>query len=119
MFGLHRELVGACIGHLAVFEMTSVAPMGRYASAMRRLTGGERGVRFYDVHVVADALHEVIAATELVPGLLEVDASAGPDVLFGAASLTLLEARVAEHIVGAWERGRSSMFPLEGIRLAS
>jgi hypothetical protein len=119
MFGLHRELVGACIGHLAVFEMTSVVPMGRYASAMRRLTGGARGARFYDVHVVADAVHEVIATTELVPGLLEVLPSTGPDILFGAASLSLLEALVAEHVVGAWARGSSSMLVPERLRLAS
>jgi heme oxygenase-like protein len=35
-FGLHRRLRGALVGHLAVFEMTSVEPMGRYSTALRR-----------------------------------------------------------------------------------
>jgi hypothetical protein len=109
MFGLHRNLVGACVGHLAVFEMTSVVPMGRYAGAMRRVTGGDEGAEFYDVHVVADALHQDIAIDTLVPGLLGDDPALGADVLFGAASLMLLEGRVASYLISAWERGRSSL----------
>ena len=31
LFGLHRRLRGCLVGHLAMFEMTSVGPMGRYA----------------------------------------------------------------------------------------
>src|SRR4051812_8147663 len=37
MFGLHRRWRGALVGHLAVFEMTSVVPMSRYAATLRRL----------------------------------------------------------------------------------
>ncbi|MGI8662226.1 MAG: iron-containing redox enzyme family protein [Acidimicrobiales bacterium] len=109
LFGLHREHVGACIGHLAVFEMTSVVPMGRYSRAMRRVVGSERGAEFYDVHVLADAEHQRIAINELVPGLLEADPSLGPDLLFGAAALMHLERRVAEHIIGCWESDSCSL----------
>ena len=38
-FGLHRRWRGALVGHLALFEMTSVEPMGRYS---RRCDGGLR-----------------------------------------------------------------------------
>ncbi len=68
-FGLHRRWRGALVGHLAAFEMTSVVPMGRYAAAVRRLIGREDAAEFYDVHVVADVLHEQIAATDLIGGL--------------------------------------------------
>jgi hypothetical protein len=109
MFGLHRRWVGACMGHLAVFEMTSVAPMRRYANALRRITGSDEGVEFYEVHVVADAIHQNVAIEDLVPGLIEADPTLGNDVLFGAAALVLLERRFAEHVVAAWDAGASSL----------
>jgi hypothetical protein len=109
MLGLHRELVGACVGHLAVFEMTSVEPMRRYAKAMRRLTGSDSGSEFYDVHVTADAEHQVVAIADLVPGLLEQDSMLSRHVLFGAAALMLLERRLAEHLLARWHAGDSSL----------
>ena len=109
MFGLHRRWRGACVGHLAVFEMTSVVPMGRYARAHRRATGGEAGAAFYDVHVVADGEHQVIAAETLVPQLVAHEPALVPDVLFGAAALLALEDRYARHVLAAWEAGRTSL----------
>ena len=109
MFGLHRERIGACMGHLAVFEMTSVIPMERYARAHRRVVGHGRGAAFYDVHVVADAEHEVIAIDELLPGLVAADARLAPDIVFGAAALLELERRFAEHVLSRWLAGHSSL----------
>ena len=40
LLGLHRRWRGALVGHLALFEMCSVVPMGRYAHAMHRLGAG-------------------------------------------------------------------------------
>ena len=54
MFALHRRWRAALVGHLAVFEMTSVEPMGRYSNALARFGIGPKGRRFYDVHVTAD-----------------------------------------------------------------
>jgi Iron-containing redox enzyme len=113
MFGLHRSLRGALVGHLAVFEMTSVIPMGRYAHAIRRLTGDDLAAEFYDVHVEADAEHEVIAATQLVGGLVRHDPALAGDVLFGAGALMQVEARLATHLVTSWKAGHSS---LRGVR---
>ena len=109
LFGLHRRWVGACLGHLAVFEMTSVTPMSRYANAHRRVTGRDDGAAFYDVHVAADAEHQLIAIDEMIPGLLAEDPDVGADVLFGAQALLELERRCATHIVAQWDQGRSSM----------
>lgn len=111
MFGLHRALRGALVGHLAVFEMTSVVPMGRYAAAIRRLTGDDAAAEFYDVHVAADAEHEVIAATDLAGGLVAGEPGLAGDVVFGAAALMQVEARLAAHVVSAWEAGRPSLRP--------
>jgi carboxylate-amine ligase len=66
--GLHRRLRGAIVGHLAVFEMTSSVPNRRYATGLRRLGLGEDATTFFDVHVLADAVHESVAAVDLAGG---------------------------------------------------
>jgi hypothetical protein len=114
MFGLHRRWVGALVGHLAVFEMSSVTTMARYASALRRLDFDPWTILFYDTHVVADAHHQTVAATDLAGGLVEQEPRRAADVAFGALSLAKLEARLTERVLGAWEGGRSSLrAPLE------
>ena len=115
MFGLHRALRGALVGHLALFEMTSVVPMGRYAAAIRRLTGDDLAAEFYDVHVEADAEHEVIAANDLAAGFVGDEPALAGDVLFGAAALMAVEARLAAHLVGSWEAGATSLLAGPGL----
>ena len=78
MCGLNRRLLGAIVGHLALFEMTSSIPNRRYAAGIRRLGLGERATEFFDEHVLADAVHENIAAVDLAGGLARQDPSAGP-----------------------------------------
>jgi hypothetical protein len=109
MFGLHRRWLGACVGHLAMFEMTSVEPMGATAAALRRLGYGPDARHFYSVHVVADAHHQHVAADQLARGLVEQDESWARDVVFGAASVMALEGEAARRTVEAWEAGRSSL----------
>jgi hypothetical protein len=109
MLGRSRRWRGALVGHLAVFEMTSVVPMSRYASALRRMGVAADGVEFYDVHVEADVLHAQIAADDLIGGLLETDPVAAADVPFGAASLLAVESRFSGHLLGSWEAGGSSL----------
>jgi hypothetical protein len=109
MFGLHRRWRAACVGHLALFEMTSVVPMGRYAAALRRLAPQRVARQFYDVHVVADAEHEQIAQHDLVAGFLESEPSAAGTVVFGARALVEVESRMASALLAAWSEGRSSL----------
>jgi len=109
MFGLHRSLRGALVGHLAVFEMTSVVPMGRYAAAVRRLAGDDLAAEFYDVHVAADTEHAVIAARDLAAGFVGDEPALAGDVLFGADALMRVEARLARHLVSSWDEGRTSL----------
>ncbi len=109
LFGLHRRLRGALVGHLAVFEMTSVGPMGRYAEALAALGVDGRGQRFYRVHVEADALHQTVAARDLAGRLAADDPSLGDDILFGARAVTAVEARFTEAVLASWAPGRSSL----------
>jgi hypothetical protein len=109
LFGLHRRLRGAIVGHLALFEMTSSLPNRRYANGLRRLGFGEGATVFYDEHVVADAVHENVAAVDLAGGLAHQDPTLAPDILWGAAALDALERRFAHHLLDAWSAGESSL----------
>jgi hypothetical protein len=109
-FGLHRSLRGAIAGHLALFEMTSSIPNRRYGSGLRRLGfDSEAATAFFDVHVVADAIHESIAAVDLGGGLARQDPALGIDVLWGARALAAVDGRWARHMMAAWEAGESSL----------
>jgi hypothetical protein len=116
MFGLHRRLRGAIVGHLALFEMTSSVPNRRYAGGLRRLGYGEEACRFFDVHVVADAVHESIAAVDLAGGLAKQDRKLGADVLWGARALLAIDGRWAMHVMDAWDAGSSSLQPALALR---
>ena len=109
LFGLHRRLRAAIVGHLAGFEMTSTAPNARYAAALRRLRVPHDVIDFYDEHVEADADHEILAARGMAGGLVAAEPSLFDDVLFGANALLHLEARFAQHCLDAWRAGRSSL----------
>jgi heme oxygenase-like protein len=111
LLGLHRRWRGALLGHLALFEMTSVGPMGRYAAALERLGVGPEGRRFYDVHVEADEEHQHIALERMVRGLLREEPDLAADVVFGAAALTEVERRFAARLLDAWNAGRCSLLP--------
>ena len=108
LFGLHRRLRGALVGHLALFEMTSSLPNDAYASGLRRLGFEEPATRFFDEHVEADAVHEVLAEDLAALVAAEEPALAG-DVVFGATALSLLEDRSSGAILDAWGSGRSSL----------
>jgi hypothetical protein len=108
MFGLNRRLRGAIVGHLALFEMTSSVPNGRYANGLRRL-GVPEATGFFHEHVVADAVHENVAAVDLAGGLARQDPRLEPDILWGAAALIELEGRFARHLLDSWEAGTSSL----------
>ncbi|CCH18371.1 iron-containing redox enzyme family protein [Micromonospora lupini] len=109
LFGLHRRLRGALLGHLAAFEMTSSLPNRRYGNGLRRLGLDEVATRFYDEHVEADAVHEQIAAHDLCGGLVRAEPALAPDVLFGAAAALAVDRLFAAHLLDSWAAGRSSL----------
>ena len=109
LFGLHRRLRGAVAGHLAAYEMTSTLPNRRYGAGLRRLGFGPDATCFFDEHVEADAVHEQVAAHDLCGGLVEDEPELLADVLLGAATAVELDRRFAEHVLGAWAAGRSSL----------
>ncbi len=108
-FALHRSRRGAILGHLAMLEITSAGPNRAYGNALRRLGFEAEVTAFYDEHVEADAVHENIAAYDMAGGFARQEPEHAADVLFGARALLFLEERFARHLLGAWERGESSL----------
>jgi hypothetical protein len=109
LFGLHRRLRGALVGHLAAFEMTSCIPNRRYGDALRRLGFGPDATAYFDEHVEADAVHEAVAANDLAGSLVSAEPGLEDDVLFGARALLVTEATLGRHLLDAWEAGGSSL----------
>ncbi|GLX34233.1 hypothetical protein Sros01_03060 [Streptomyces roseochromogenus] len=109
LFGLHRALRGALVGHFACVEVTSSPGSRRLARAMRRCGAGPAAEHFYAEHVEADAVHEQVVRHEVIGGLLMDEPDLEGDVAFGCAATVLVEDRLAAHIRGAWEQSRSAL----------
>ncbi|MGM7421544.1 iron-containing redox enzyme family protein [Cellulosimicrobium sp. CpK407] len=109
LFGLHRRLRGAVVGHLAAFEMTSSVPSRLYGNGFRRLGHDANTTWYFDEHVEADAVHEQIAARDLAGGLAEQEPALRDDVLLGAAACLAVEGDVAAHVLERWQAGESAL----------
>lgn len=115
LFGLHRRLRGAIVGHLAAFEMTSSIPSRLYGNGFRRLGHDTDTTWYFDEHVEADAVHEQIAARDLAGRLVEQEPALRDDVLLGAAACLAVEGDVAAYALGRWQEGGSALrVPLDG-----
>jgi hypothetical protein len=112
MFGLHRRLRGAIVGHLTAFEMTSSIPNRFYGDGFRRLGYDAEVTLYFDEHVEADAVHEQIAGRDLAGALAEAEPNLLPDIMFGAAACLHVDGLVARHILECWQRGESSLRPV-------
>jgi Iron-containing redox enzyme len=109
MFGLHRALRGALVGHFAAVEVTSSPGSRRLAKAMRRTGAGPAAARFYDEHVEADAVHEQVVRHEVITPLLAAEPDLDSDVAFGIQATGLLEDRLGVLLLNAWRDGRSAL----------
>ncbi|MEV6396821.1 iron-containing redox enzyme family protein [Streptomyces sp. NPDC051907] len=114
LFGLHRALRGALVGHFACLEVTSSPGSRRMARAMRRCAAGPAAERFYAEHVEADAVHEQVVRHDVIGGLLADEPALEADIAFGCAATVLLEDRLATHLRETWRQGHSALrTPLE------
>ncbi|MEU5595420.1 iron-containing redox enzyme family protein [Streptomyces sp. NPDC020298] len=109
LFGLHRELRGALVGHFAAVEITSSPGSRRLAEAMRRTGAGPAAEFFYDEHVEADAVHEQVVRHDVIGGLLEQEPGLAADMAFGVDATGYLEDRLARRLLAAWRAGQSSL----------
>nr|WP_245743935.1 iron-containing redox enzyme family protein [Lentzea fradiae] len=109
LFGLHRSLRGALVGHFAAAEITTAPSAQRMAQALDRLEADPRCVEFFTEHIEADAVHEQIMRRDVIGSLLEQEPSLCPDVVFGIQATELLEQRLADHLLASWRAGETSL----------
>lgn len=109
LFGLHRELRGATIGHFASTEITSSPGSRRLVQALERMGAPEPCVAFYQEHVVADAVHEQVVRTDVVGDLIAREPQLERDVVFGIRARDVVEERLANHLMDCWTDNRSSL----------
>lgn len=109
MFGLHRRLRAAMVGHFAAAEITTAPSAARMVKAIQRLGGGEDVTHFFAEHVEADAVHEQVLRHDVVGDLLDREPELAADVVFGVRATEFLESRFGEHVLTAWRDGRTSL----------
>ncbi|MFE9856406.1 iron-containing redox enzyme family protein [Streptomyces sp. NPDC005780] len=102
LFGLHRRLRGALVGHFAAVEITSSPASRRLAEAMSRAGAGPAAEYFYTEHVEADAVHEQVVRHEVVRGLLDDEPGLEQDVVFGINATGFLEDRLEDRMLAGW-----------------
>ena len=109
LFGLHRDLRGAAVGHFASTEITSPPGSARIVRALERMGAPERCASFYREHVEADAVHEQLVRHDVVGDLVAREPDLERDVIFGIKALDVVEGRLAEHMMTSWQAGKSSL----------
>ena len=83
LFGLHRWLRGAAIGHFASTEITSPPGSRRMVQALQRMDAPQACIAFYGEHVEADAVHEQVVRLDVVGDLVAREPKLDRDVVFG------------------------------------
>jgi hypothetical protein len=102
LFGVHRRLRGAALGHLAAFEATSSQPSLRMVVGLERLGFDPAMVAYYSEHVTADAAHEQVAVRNICGALVEAEPTLRDDLFLGAFTCLDLEDRVAHQLLERW-----------------
>ncbi len=102
LFGLHRRLRGAAVGHLAAFEVTSSMPCRRVVHGLERVGLAPEMAEYYAEHIEADAVHEQLAVRDICGSLVHDAPELAEDVRFGAFTCLDLEDRLARRLLQGW-----------------
>ncbi|OBG99444.1 hypothetical protein A5696_19040 [Mycobacterium sp. E2699] len=114
LFGLHRSLRGAAIGHFASTEISSPPGSRRMVQALERMGAPSACIGFYSEHVEADAVHEQVVRIDVVGDLVAREPHLDADVVFGIRAHAAVENRLAERLMESWQRGQTSLrLPLD------
>jgi Iron-containing redox enzyme len=109
LFGLHRWLRGAAIGHFASTEITSPPGSRRMVQALQRMAAPSPCIEFYREHVEADAVHEQVVRLDVVGDLVAREPHLDPDVVFGMRAHAVVENRLADAVMESWTQSRTSL----------
>nr|WP_198284348.1 iron-containing redox enzyme family protein [Saccharomonospora xinjiangensis] len=109
LFGLHRGLRAALVGHFAAAEISTAPSARRMVEALDRMGAPEPCRFFFAEHVEADAVHEQVMRREVIGDLLAREPRLAADVVFGIQATELLESHLADHTLRQWRKGRSAL----------
>jgi hypothetical protein len=109
VFGLHRWLRGAAVGHFAATEITSPPGSRRMVQALQRMGAPPACIGFYGEHVEADAVHEQVVRIDVVGDLVAREPQLDSDVVFGMRAHAAVENRLADQLMASWTAGRTSL----------
>jgi hypothetical protein len=109
LFGLHRRLRGALVGHFAAAEISTGPSAQRMEQALIRLDVPDACRLFYTEHIEADAVHEQVLRRDVIGDLLAREPELAADIVFGVQATELLEQHLADHLLTAWRDGCSSL----------
>ncbi|WP_067686290.1 iron-containing redox enzyme family protein [Nocardia jejuensis] len=113
LFGLHRSLRGAGVGHFASVEITSSPASRKMVQALERLDADPACLTFYREHVEADAVHEQLMRRGVIAGLLADEPELSGSVVFGIRATDLLEEKFSDHVLNCWQENRTSLLDPE------
>jgi hypothetical protein len=109
LFGLHRWLRGAAIGHFTSTEITSPPGSRRMVQALQKTDAPPECIAFYREHVEADAVHEQVVRLDVVGDLVSREPKLDRDVVFGMRAHAVVENRLADNIIACWKRDQTSL----------
>lgn len=109
LFGLHRGLRTASVGHFAANEITSSPASRRLAQLCRDLLPHPACAAFYTEHVEADAVHEQVMRRDVIGEILAAEPEAAASIVFGIQATDLLEDRFSAQVLNCWRAGRTSL----------
>lgn len=109
LFGLHRALRGALVGHFAAAEISTPPSAQRMAEAMDRLGAGKRCGDFFTEHIEADAVHEQLVRHGVITPLLAAEPELTSDVVFGIQASTRLADQFSDLLLSQWTQDQPTL----------
>jgi hypothetical protein len=114
-FGLHHRWRGALLGNLAATEIGSSLINRHFSEGLARLGGSKRARLFYDEHILADAVHEQLAAHDMCGPFVADHPDEWERVVVGALATLGVRALFATTITGAWAAEVTSLRALAAV----
>ena len=114
-FGLHHRWRGALLGNLAATEIGSSLINRHFSEGLGRLGGSKRARLFYDEHILADAVHEQLAAHDMCGPFVADYPDEWDRVVIGALATLGVRGLFAGTVTGAWAAEVTSLRALAAV----
>jgi Iron-containing redox enzyme len=109
MFGLQQRWRGGLLGNLAATEIGSSLINRHFSEGLARLGGTKKARLFYDEHILADAVHEQLAAHDMCGAFVADYPAEWHFVVIGALATLNLRGVFASSVVDPWAAGGTSL----------